>query len=398
MARPVARLMTQMALVVGLTAAGACFNGNATVGAVCRRSSDCGGGQTCDNEICGLCGDGESQPGELCFREGQRIELGLVGGLIRPQDVDRDGMLDLVGLQPGLSELTVLRGDNGTFEDPESVALPGPADLLAVGDLDSDETVDAVTANGDTLRFGAGSGALVFSFGTGGLEWGPTTALLFVPASEETTPFVAASRPIADSRTEVAALEVGADGVLRIGVSVSLPGTVVPLAAAQLANGGALEVALAGGSQLYLRSGRAMTAVAELAFEAQIATVALVDANGDGTRDVLTADVLGNVVLDVGHGDGTFSRREPFVVAASPRALIVADLDRDGDRDIAVASASAGLVLALARGTQVSDIVALPGPSAVADVLVANLNGDVLPELIVWDAESGAVVVLEVDP
>ncbi len=381
-----------------LGAAAACFTGDATLGALCRADSDCGGGQACDNEVCGLCGDGVAQPGELCFVLGESIDLGAVPVIVRPQDVDRDAVIDLITLAPGQAELVVLRGQTGGFANAEAVALPGPADLFAVGDLDGDGTVDAVTADAELVRFGAGSGSLVFSFGSEDLAWPGTSTLLFVAGTEEAPAFTLAARAAPDAQTEVVALEVAADGVLRIGPGVTLPGTVLPMASGDVVPGGTAEVALAIGATVSVRSGAMLTEVAELPMASEVATVALVDANGDGNRDVLSADVLGNVVIDAGDGEGGFTRGATLSVPAGPRALVVGDLDRDGDRDIASAHRDVGLVLALAQGTRFDETVELPGPAAAGDVLVANLDGDVLAELIVVSADSGELAIVEVQP
>lgn len=367
------------------------------MGSICAVDSDCGGEQRCTNEVCGRCGDGVAQLGEVCLDAEPAVEVGGVAVVVRPQDLDRDGLLDLVALAPASLELQVLRGSREGFDEAEAVALPIAATALAVGDLDSDGTVDAVVTDGETIQFGSGAGALVFSFGGEAVMWAGATGLEFVFAADAmSTPFVVASRTMS-GQTEVVAAEVGDDGQLRLGAATMLPPAMRPIAAGDVVQGGPLEVALVSDTQLVLLSGGELALVAELSFAESVVAVALVDADGDGSRDVVTALSTGDVIVDVGDGVGGFVRQEAIALPRAAAGLAVADLDRDGDRDLFAATGE-GVVVAVNQGGRYPEVITLPGPGAASDVLVAELNGDILPEVISVDAETGRIVVLEARP
>ena len=384
-------------VALGLVLAAACFSGDATLGALCVEDADCGADQVCANEVCGYCGDGVAQPGEVCLEADRAIEVAGMPVRMRPQDLDRNGSIDLVVHVPGAMDLTVLRGAADGFASPETVALPFAADHLALGDLDADDTVDALVANAEGIHFGAGSGVLAFSFGSEVIAWMGTTGLEFAPPSETSAAFGIATRPADDGQTEVAAIEIGSGGQVQLGAAVMLPGAVRPVAVGEVANAGAPEVAFASGSTIALLSGSDLEPVAEVVLQAEVVAVALVDLDVDGNRDLLASDGAGTVVVHHGDGVGGFERGPAFEVAAAATAMVVGDLNRDGRRDVAVATPD-GVRLALARGARFPETIAVPGPAAAADVLIADLGDDLLPDLIVTSATTGQVVRVGVVP
>ena len=381
----------------GLLLAAACFSGEATLGALCAEDDDCGADQICTNEVCGYCGDGVAQPGEVCLEADDPVELSAQPLQIRPQDLDRDGTLDLVALAPGAMDLTVLRGSAEGFSSPETVALPIAADHLALGDLDADDTIDALVADADGIHFGAGSGVLAFSFGSEVVAWSGTTGLEFAPATDSSAAFGVATRPVDPDQTEVAAIEVGPGGQILLGAAVTLPGAVRPVAVGEVANAGPPEVAFAVGPTVLLRSGPDLDPLAEVRLDADVVAVSLVDVDVDGNRDVLASDATGSIVVHAGDGVGAFSRATVLEVSTPATAMVVGDLNRDGRRDLVAATAD-GLRLALARGARFPETTAVPGPDAALDVLITDLGGDLLPDLIASSMTTGQVVRVGVQP
>ena len=65
--------------------------------------------------------------------------------------------------------------------------------------------------------------------------------------------------------------------------------------------------------------------------------VRVIDVDGDGKPDILTANDMGSVSLLLDNGDGTFLAPQTFVTGGLTRALAVADLNGDGKPDIATA-------------------------------------------------------------
>jgi hypothetical protein len=185
------------------------------------------------------------------------------------------------------------------------------------------------------------------------------------------------------------------------------------------------------------------------------------DVDGDGDLDIVTADTDDDTVsVLLGNGDGSFQPRQVFPTADGPAAVALGDIDGDGDDDVAVASPFVAVVgvlrsngdgtlqprqdLSVGRGPffQLSFPFAL-GPSSVAlsdldgdgaldlicanqsdnlsilrglgdgtfapqrlfatgagptVTLVARLNADALPDLLVLDTESDELSVLLAQP
>ena len=65
--------------------------------------------------------------------------------------------------------------------------------------------------------------------------------------------------------------------------------------------------------------------------------VRVMDVDGDGKSDILTANDVGSVSLLLRNGDGTFLAPQAFVTGGLTRALAVADLNGDGKPDVATA-------------------------------------------------------------
>ena len=115
------------------------------------------------------------------------------------------------------------------------------------------------------------------------------------------------------------------------------------------------------------------------------------DLNGDGFRDIVTANYGSNTVsVLLNDGSGNFSVFTNYAVGTAPTSLVVRDLNNDGDADIAVANEGSGTVdVLLSNGdgsfvpnytfTVGSSPVAIAGsnfdPGNMTDLAVAN-NGD----------------------
>ncbi len=135
-----------------LLLASSCFTGEATLGGYCVADSDCGADQSCTNNVCGLCGNGSIDEGEVCFGASTDREVfGDVASMV-PLDYDGDGDLDVVAavnsmcMGDGMPEpcwrLYVVLNENGaedrTVIQDESAADNGTVDTLIVDDLRGD--------------------------------------------------------------------------------------------------------------------------------------------------------------------------------------------------------------------------------------------------------------------
>ncbi|MCB9537271.1 MAG: carboxypeptidase regulatory-like domain-containing protein [Myxococcales bacterium] len=127
--------------------------------------------------------------------------------------------------------------------------------------------------------------------------------------------------------------------------------------------------------------------------------VRVADLNGDGHADLLTAgaEVMGQIVIRLGRGDGTFappvSWQVPPVATGDPglAGLAVADLDHDGAVDVVASTADGRLVVRhglgdgnLRAAVPVAD--GLPGMGAVA---LVDLDRDGRRDLVALEAAGG---------
>lgn len=115
------------------------------------------------------------------------------------------------------------------------------------------------------------------------------------------------------------------------------------------------------------------------------------DLNDDGHWDLVvsnfgrTGEVMGDVAILLGNGDGTFTAAPTLVAQNQPIAAAVADFDGDGRHDIAVAnyeSTSVSVFPGLGDGTfaAASQLTVGARPH---DVLAEDLNGDGQVDLVV---------------
>ncbi len=138
-------------------------------------------------------------------------------------------------------------------------------------------------------------------------------------------------------------------------------------------------------------------------------SVAIADVNGDGSQDVIVTNANSysvSVLLNTtapGAAAPTFATKVDFTVGKQPRKLVVADLNGDGKPDLVVANSGSGSVSLLLNTTAPGaatptfapkmDFVTGGGSDAVF-VAVADLNGDGSPDLVVSDYHSKALSVL----
>ncbi len=119
--------------------------------------------------------------------------------------------------------------------------------------------------------------------------------------------------------------------------------------------------------------------------------VAVGDVNGDGTADLVVADVVGNdVSVLLGNGDGSFQPARSFAAGTRPYALALADFNGDGVPDLAVVdspisgSGTVSVLLGTGDGSfQPAQTFAVG--SHPASVAVGDFNGDGRPDLAVAD-------------
>lgn len=135
--------------------------------------------------------------------------------------------------------------------------------------------------------------------------------------------------------------------------------------------------------------------------------VAVADFNGDGLPDLAlvntndnTVSVLINTTVQ-GSATASFAPQQVFPAGNMPQAIAAGDLNGDGMPDLVVAgygdSNEYVLVNTTTRGSMTVSFApeqSLPGAVCANSAVVADVNGDGVPDIVVPDACSNQVVVL----
>jgi hypothetical protein len=129
-------------------------------------------------------------------------------------------------------------------------------------------------------------------------------------------------------------------------------------------------------------------------------SLAVADVNGDGKPDVLVTDCLNSsncssaaVSVLLGNGDGTFQPPVAYRVPWQPNSVVVADLNGDGKPDLIVGDSVVSVLLGNGDGTfQPAVTYNLDG--AASSVAVADVNGDGIPDVLAVNPSWNTVNVL----
>jgi hypothetical protein len=362
-------------------------------------------------------------------RDGRFVRVGslLTGRLpaqIAAADLDGDGAADLVVRNAGDGSASIYLGDGfGNFRkllDDLPLGL-GTSDLR-LADVDQSGSLDLIVTNqfsgdvrilfngGDATftqesRYYAGSGlyGLDVVNGTPNLKSLEETAGLAVGTfTRREVPGVASANPL--PVLDLVTINPGSNtlGVL-VGLSggafanprrVVTDGPVQVIRVADFNGDGVSDVALLGSGRLTISQGDGQGGfAARFTIDAGLnpTGLSIADANQDGRLDLLVGNDLGDVLVLLGDGDGTFrpDQRVDRVVA-----LAVADLDSDGRDDF---------VFANQARDRVSVMYSDAGPIFVEDrsngllapgaVALADLNLDDFRDLIVANSGSNNVLV-----
>jgi len=271
---------------------------------------------------------------------------------IARQDLDGDGIADLVTVNNADGTISVLRGaGHGAFHAHVDYAVGTGPDAIAVGDLDGDGAPDLAIVNQNCPSGTCGTGSVSVLLGNGDGTF------------QSAVPFGTNSNP-----QSVTIGDFNGDGI---------PDLAVVNAITTITQGpGTVSILLGNGNGTFQP---------EVEFPAGSGAGAIVSAdfNGDGKLDLAITNFVGLSVLSAvvvlkGNGDGSFQAPVSFATANGPVGLVAADFNADGKLDIATADLGANatsILLGNGDGTFQShvDLPAGFGPKSIA---VGDLDHD----------------------
>lgn len=306
-------------------------------------------------------------------------------------DVNADGKLDGLVANADKSAAGVLLGNgDGTFQAPQNYAVGGNGNpfSLAVADVSMDGKLDIVTANYSTnsitVLLGNGDGtfmantSLLFTkvYSTGGASNPRDITIADVNGDGKPDVLTANS-----GNSTLGVLLGNGDGTFQnvtsfqtsgsgtVGVAVAdLNGDKKPDAVVANVNSSDVAVLLGNGSGGFKVLKTYVVGTYTNSIEAEPTRVVLVDINGDGKLDALTANSFsGAIGVLQGIGGGAFKDVIEFRAAAySPGDVAVADVSGDGKPDAITANNSAASISILLNTTAYTPLLtraALPGTS-----------------------------------
>ncbi|HMF43083.1 MAG TPA: VCBS repeat-containing protein, partial [Polyangia bacterium] len=229
-------------------------------------------------------------------------------------DLDHDGRPDLV-VGNGDTVSVLRNAGAGTFSAPVEYPTGSRPIDLSVADLNGDGWADLAVLNADTATI-----SLLVNDRTGSL----------VPTAEVPAQLIVGSNP---SAFKIAAGDLDGDGRLDLVVSSGTD-----------EGDGFISV-------LRNLGGGTFSAPVEFQTRSWVGgSLALGDLNGDGSRDVVTGDYSGTVVVLLNNGDATFTRASDYAAGVALGQVAIVDFDGNGKPDIAVAD-GAGIGLDLLVNT-----------------------------------------------
>ena len=317
-------------------------------------------------------------------------------------DLNGDGRLEIVmgaflTIPPTLGSVVVLYNlPGGGFGPPVSYKAALGAWLLDVGDLDGNGAPDIATANFDVAAAGVvlnpvGGGATPYSSG-GNFHFGVALGDL----DGDTRPDIAVSNGTLTFPNQAtvfnripgdgftASASYGATKVARTIATGDVNGDGIPDLVE--ANSGATPTTTPGTVSVLLGlPGGTYGSNTDYPVGVNPLDMALVDLDGDGRLDIVTANSSSNdMSVLLGQAGGTFGPETRYPAGPGPTAVGVGDFDADGQPDLAVlGSISVSILPGLPGGgfgAQVSlGFTGFPG----ASIAVADLNTDGILDLAI---------------
>jgi cysteine-rich repeat protein len=351
------------------------------------------------------CQNGIVDPGEVCFFNPTLFETDFGPQQIVAADLNRDGVLDLVTANTGLS-LGVLLGDSaGGFTRLLDLELVQVSSVVAVGDLDGDGIFDAA------VSFSAIDRIDMFR----GLGDGSFAPLVTIPVIEPDSLVIVDLNGdklldlASTSGTGVAVfLNNGAGGFLGPRRS-EIGSPLFELKSGDFNGDGSLDlITLINENKdsllVLLGDGTGNFLVQTPQTAGEAGDLLVEDFNGDSVLDLIAARLFASEVgLLIGDDLGTFSEIQTLSILA-PAGLAAGDVDGDGLLDVAATSAidqqTRALAVSLGDGTGsfASPLLFPVGLADLRELALADFNEDGALDAAMTDQFNGQVIVFLSQP
>ena len=331
-------------------------------------------------------------------------------------DFDRDGDLDLIVVNAGTNNITVLLNDGtATFTADRNYAVGDGPGSIAAGDFDGDGDLDLAVMAELTVVTLRNRGDATFE---PAVDLGLGVGIQNLPIEIEAADLdgdgdldLATANVFPDS---VNLLLNDGSGTFTVGLAFAGEAADVPvlpqIAAGDLAGDELLDLLFtrfSGDVSIMTNLGSATfgppsdVAISEGHY---LNDLLLTDLDGDGDQDLVVADDgeppyttdPGSLVLLFNQGDGTFGGLTRLDTGQVPNSVAAADFDGDGDPDLAVTnelSDTVSVVVNRGSGTFVVTRTLAVGDGPVF-VVAADLDGDGDVDLATANMHSNSVAVL----